>query len=166
MNTLSNNLNDKIKTIIDNYPTRADMHFVDTNPGFEGHRFCEEGVKEPSYRNPNIYFYPLEYTTGGLSVEFDGKGENVPHGDCEAILENGDQGDYFTCLMANGVLENDTSINLGEFPNNVPGDDEAAITSGDGVPDWIARVFHPTINGMTAYRDAIVQAYNDYTPRD
>ncbi|KAJ4293386.1 hypothetical protein N0V90_008669 [Kalmusia sp. IMI 367209] len=164
MNWLTWKLNDKIQATIRNWPTGADIHYVDTNSHFAGHRFCEEGVREPSYRNPDIWFYPLEYTTSGQSVNFDGKGSNIPSGDCKALLEDGDQGDYFTCLMANGVLDNNTSIDLNNMRNNVPGDGEVAITSGSDLPDWIARVFHPNINGMTAYRDAIVQAYNDYQP--
>jgi hypothetical protein len=56
MNDLTDLLNTKIKTIIDNWPTRADLGM------------CEEGVKEPSYRNPNIWFYPLEYSTGSVGT--------------------------------------------------------------------------------------------------
>jgi hypothetical protein len=54
-------LNNKIQTVIRNWPTKADLHYVDVNSKCEGHWVCEEGVKEPSYRNPNIWFFPLEY---------------------------------------------------------------------------------------------------------
>ncbi|KAF2174524.1 hypothetical protein K469DRAFT_475075, partial [Zopfia rhizophila CBS 207.26] len=164
MNALTTALNDKIKTIINNYPTGGDIHYVDTNPYFEGYRFCEEGVREPSYRNPNIWFYPLEYTTGGTVVNFDGKG--VPSGDCDAILDNfGDAGDYYACLMANSMMANNTSIDLRNLTNNVDGDNEVAIQSGGALPDYLARVFHPTINGMGGYKEAIIKAYNEYSPR-
>lgn len=35
--------------------------YVDTDGAFDGHRFCEPGVKEPRYRDSNIWFYPLEW---------------------------------------------------------------------------------------------------------
>ncbi|KAF2675940.1 hypothetical protein K458DRAFT_352534, partial [Lentithecium fluviatile CBS 122367] len=162
MNELTDLLNSRIKAIIDFWPTRADLYYVDVNSKFNGHRFCEEGANEPSYRNPNIWFYPLEYSTGGQSVPYDGKG--MPSGDCNAIFEkDGDQGEYFACLLSNGVLENNTSIDLNTLPNNAG---DGTVTIQKQLPDWLARVFHPNINGMSAYRDAIIEAYENYRPRE
>jgi hypothetical protein len=45
-------------------------------------------------------------------------------------------------------------------PNNVNG--TAIIASSDSLPDNLARIFHPNLKGMTAYRDAIVNAYKAY----
>ncbi|KAH7394277.1 hypothetical protein DE146DRAFT_661354 [Phaeosphaeria sp. MPI-PUGE-AT-0046c] len=56
--------------------------FVDPNRFFECHRFCEEGVSEPSYQNDRIFLYPFEYYTGG-TLNIDGKAS----GDCQAILD-------------------------------------------------------------------------------
>ncbi|RMZ73071.1 esterase [Pyrenophora seminiperda CCB06] len=163
MNELHALLNTKIKATIDNWPTHADLFYVNVNDKFNGHRFCEEGVQEPSYRNPNTWFYPLEYNTGGQSVPYDGR-TNVPSGDCKALLDDdGDQGDYFACLMSNGMRASNTVIDLNNLPNNA-GDGPVAVQSD--LPDWLARVFHPNINGMSAYRDAIVEAYQEYAPRD
>jgi len=61
MNQLTDKLNAKIKSIVDNWPTHADLIYVDVNSKFGGHRFCEKDVEEPSYRNSKIWFYPLEY---------------------------------------------------------------------------------------------------------
>jgi hypothetical protein len=138
--------------IIRNYPTGASLTFVDPNPFFEGHRFCEEGVSEPSYRNSDIYFYPFEYRSGN-TLSLDGKAA----GDCQAILKNGgSQGDYFACEMAN-EFNAGNNIDLSKQPNNVDGAEP--LGSSDGLPLYLTRIFHPTINGMTAYRDAIVRAY-------
>ncbi|CAI6339618.1 unnamed protein product [Periconia digitata] len=165
MNYLTWKLNDKIKTIINNWPTGADIHYVDVNAKFKDHRFCEEGVREPSYRNPNIWFYPLEYWTGGTVQTFDGKGKDIPSGDCNQYLYD-DQADYIMCLMAKGVVDENTSLDFNNMTNNVPGDEKGLSTqSNKGYPDWVARVFHPNINGMSAYRDAIIEAYNNYSPR-
>lgn len=140
---------------INNYATGASLTFVDPNPFFEGHRFCEKGVSEPSYRNDKIYFYPFEYWTGG-TLNIDAKAAS----DCQAILDNGgDQGDYFACEMANEVKAGN-AMDISNQTNNVQG--EVTITSSDSLPDYLARIFHPTINGMTGYRDAIVSAYNAY----
>jgi hypothetical protein len=52
-------------------------------------------------------------------------------------------------------------------PNNVNG--TPIIASSDSLPENLARIFHPSLKGMTAYRDAIVNAYKVYkavaTPR-
>jgi hypothetical protein len=88
MNTLTAQLNAKVQNIITNFndiPAGASLTFVDTKPFFEDHRFCEDGVSEPSYRNPNIWFYPFEYWTG-VNLDFDGN--SVPNGDCETIFSN------------------------------------------------------------------------------
>ncbi|ORY05562.1 SGNH hydrolase-type esterase domain-containing protein [Clohesyomyces aquaticus] len=148
MNEQTDLSNNKIKTIIHNWLTHADLLYVDVNAKFAGHRFCEEGVSEPSYRNPDIWFYPLEYTTGGQSVPYDGK--DMPSGDCDALLDK------------NRVLDHNTSIDLNALPNNAG---DGPIKTQKDIPDWLARVFHPTINGMTAYRDAIIEAYENYSPR-
>jgi hypothetical protein len=52
------------------------------------------------------------------------------------------------------------AMDLSKQPNNVNG--EVAITSSDNLPDYLARIFHPTKGGMTGYRDAIVSAYSAY----
>lgn len=160
MNELTDLLNGKIKGIIDNWPTHADLFYVNTDEKFNGHRFCEEGTQEPSYRNPNIWFYPYEYSTGGQSVPFDGK--DMTSGDCAALLQSGgDQGDYFSCLMANSVHDGGT-LDLNTLSNNAG---DSPISSQKQIPDSLARIFHPNINGMTAYRDAIIDAYEKYSPR-
>jgi hypothetical protein len=76
------------------------------------------------------------------------------------MLDNGgDQGDFFACEMANEVNAGN-AINISKQSNNVGG--AVTITSSDGLPDYLARIFHPTIKGMTGYRDAIVSAYSAY----
>jgi hypothetical protein len=55
-------------------------------------------------------------------------------------------------------------LDLSKLPNNVK-DSDISIKSEYDYPDSAARVFHPNIGGMTAYRDAIVEAYNNYKPR-
>ena len=87
MNELTDLLNNKIKTTIDNWPTHANLFYVNVNDKYNGHRFCKQDVQEPSYHSPNIWFYPLEYTTVGQSVPYDGQ-TGVPSGDCNVLLDN------------------------------------------------------------------------------
>jgi hypothetical protein len=161
MNGLSTRLNERLREAAEGYspPESGGIAYVDVDPYFEGHRFCEEGVDEPSYRNPDIWFYPLKYWTAG-AMNFDANG--VASGDCEAILEDGgDAGDYFACELANGVRDGG-AIDLREQSNNVPGSGNVSVSGSrrsGGLPDFLARIFHPTVYGMAAYRDAIVDAY-------
>ncbi|KAE8841123.1 hypothetical protein P3342_006314 [Pyrenophora teres f. teres] len=67
MNELTSLFNEKIKSIIDNWPTHANL-YINVNEKFNDNRFCEQDVQEPSYRNPNIWFYPLEHSTDRTSV--------------------------------------------------------------------------------------------------
>ena len=65
--------------------------------------------------------------------------------------------------MSEGVLAASTTIDLNSLPNNAG---DAPVAAQSDLPDWLARVFHPDINGMTAYCDAIVGAYETYTPHE
>lgn len=122
MNNLTLRLNKKIQSIIDaSQPESGKITYVDTDPYFDGHRFCEEGVEEPSYRNKNIWFFPFEFFTNG-ATNFT-VSDTTPSGDCQASIDSGrGPGDYFTCLIANEVL-NGASIDLVDQPNNVATDD-------------------------------------------
>lgn len=88
MNDLTRKLNEIINTVVAATSTKGagSINYVDVDPYFKEHRFCEEGVSEPSYRNSEIWFYPFEYTTGGtLSISATGSGTT----NCTAILEDG-----------------------------------------------------------------------------
>ncbi|KAL4941314.1 SGNH hydrolase-type esterase domain-containing protein, partial [Aspergillus oleicola] len=164
MNELTYKLNNRISLAVHGYspPGRGKITYVDVNRYFEGHRFCEEGVNEPSYRNPNIWFYPFEYTTGDTALIIDEETILSEEGDdCDAIDDGGDDGDYYACLLSNGTRDEGVSLNLSEWPNNVPGDDELGIASSGNLPLFLARIFHPTSAGFTGYRDAVLTAYRD-----
>lgn len=168
MNDLTRKLNGIIKRVIDATTPRGggSIHFVDVDPYFDGHRFCENGVDEPSYRNPDIWFYPFEYSTGGTLNISSSLSQQTNSTQCSSILDdNGDSGDYFNCLLNTGMAANDITINLDSLPNNVAGDDNlgnlTASSSGSGsLPAFLARIFHPTIMGMKAYKQAILDVYH------
>ncbi|KAL7777493.1 hypothetical protein CFE70_004158 [Pyrenophora teres f. teres 0-1] len=162
MNELTSLFNEKIKSIIDKGPTHPNL-YVNVNDKFNDNRFCEQDVQEPSYRNPNIWFHPLEYSTGDTSILYDGR-DKVLSGDCQTLLNNfGDQGEVVACLISNGVQADNTALDLNTVPNNFG---DAPVVVQYNLPAWLARVFHPNINAMTAYRDAIVEAYKAYSSRE
>lgn len=166
MNTLTDNLNQKIKEAVERAspPDGGAIDWVDTNPQFDGHRFCEEGVTEPSYRNDQIYFYPYEYTTGD-TLAYISKFDNSTN--CDAIMGDdgsGDWGDFYACEMAVGMSKDPNT-----FPKNYDGkdddkqgdgDESATGSSGSGsLPAFLTRIFHPSKNGHMAYKDAILAKY-------
>jgi hypothetical protein len=111
MNQLTFRLNDRIKSIIAEFSKKGSpITFVDTDPYFKDDRFCEEGVKEPSYRNRNIWFFPFEYWAPDKMPVTATK--QTPSGDCKAILDiGGDAGSYFTCELTKSVATG-TQIDL------------------------------------------------------
>lgn len=56
MNNLTKRLNELIERVITAITPigGGSIHFVDVDTYFDGHRFCKEGVSEPSYRNSDI----------------------------------------------------------------------------------------------------------------
>ena len=164
MNQLTFRLNDKIKSFIADYQKDhkdvSPIAFVDTDPYFKNHRFCEEGVKEPSYRNPDIWFFPFEYTANN-KVMFTVNDE-TPKGDCRAVSnDGGDAGRYFQCLIANSLADGG-EIDLQAQPNNVKSDSDPDLADSKNLPEFAMRIFHPTIKGHAAYKDAFFDTYKAY----
>lgn len=169
MNALTNNLNTAISNaVLKARANGANIRYIDPNPYFEGHRFCEPQTQEPSFRNPDIYFYPYEFSQGETAAYISTVDNTT---DCEANYDNdGDQGNYFACQLAEVVNANpNVSLDALDGPNGtavVPaGDDDVGVTGSGSIalPDALARIFHPTILGMTAYRNAIAEEIsNDY----
>lgn len=162
MKTLTDNLNDKIKAAVDRARGgwNGRITFVDPNDNYDGHRFCDEGLTEPSYRNPDIWFYPFEFSQGQTMAYITYHDNSTS---CEDILSDsgsGYAGDYYACEMAEGAAEGDGSASTPDpsWPASV---DDPSTESLDGLPDYLARIFHPTINGNGAYKDAIISAYQD-----
>lgn len=159
MNTLTHHLNEKIKSVVAEYGKNgAQVTYVNTDPYFEGHRFCEEGVEEPSYRNPDIWFFPLEYFTGSkITIQFD---RQTAEADCQAIFHGGgDAGAFFACQIAHSLADG-SEIDLSVQPNNVKTEDDPPLASASDYPLFLTRTFHPTKKGHEAYREAFFSAYS------
>jgi hypothetical protein len=62
MNDLTLELNNVIKDLVARVGAglvgdSRRIRYIDTDPVFEGHRFCEPESKEPNPSNPNNYFF-------------------------------------------------------------------------------------------------------------
>jgi hypothetical protein len=160
INGLTLLLNQVLQTAISSSAHSSQIAYVDTDPFFEGHRFCEEGVDEPSYNNPDIWFFPWQYWTGSITETNLLSANDVQTGDCDALYnESADWDTYIACEIGNAILGGAT-FNLNNQTNNVPGEGAVNIT-GSLLPASISRVFHPSINGHQAYANAIESAYNN-----
>lgn len=164
MNRLTGLLNTLIQAVVKNgtFPigSKGSITYVDVDPFFEGHRFCEEGVKEPGYRNEAVWFYPFEFATN-YTLRINGNTDLTNGRGCDGIDARGDQGHYFICLMTKGLRENGLSVDLSTLPNNVPREvDEVDALTTNSLWDVQARIFHPTINGHAAYKQAVLTAYH------
>jgi hypothetical protein len=160
INGLTTLVNQQIQSAASKSPFNSKIEFVDISPFFEGHRFCEEGINEPSLNNPDIWFFPLHFWTGSTTGTNLFDPSFVKSGDCEALYEqSADWGVYIACETANAVLAG-SSINLNSQINNVPRNDSVQVSGSGGTPDYFARTFHPTTDGHGAIKDAVISAYN------
>lgn len=161
MNKLTENLNSQIIDAVGRARpgNGGSIRWVDPNPNFEEHGFCEEGNTEPSYRNADIWFFPYEYSTGG-TLSYIRSFDNSTN--CKDILDNPNhvnQGSYYACEIAEGIHDspNVTSKPIPSFLTKENGSGAAdnggsgALSSND-LPDFLTRIFHSTIRGMTAYK--------------
>ncbi|KAI9670238.1 MAG: hypothetical protein M1831_006452 [Alyxoria varia] len=160
MNNLVLELNDVIREVVGRASPheRGSIQYIDTDPFFEDHRFCEEGVQEPDYNNPDCWFYHFTWTRRNFLQSL---GDDMPE-DCPEKNERGDYGERYDCdLLArkkedpewwDSFLGNDTSAWAADS-------DEDPSTLSTKLPEWAVRMFHPTINGHGAFRDAVLEAY-------
>ncbi|KAL8833427.1 MAG: hypothetical protein Q9170_004270 [Blastenia crenularia] len=154
MNVLLMNLNAKIAEVA-NGLGNSKVTYVDVDHLLNTHRFCEAPVKEPDYRNENIWFFHWYTDDRGLSVGTPWDG--IDAGTCDPNTD--DWGDAFHCQIAQAHAEN-SSLTLSE--ESLP-----SIASGsDGISPELARVFHPKTGGYSAYAQAIFEAgiQPSYTP--
>ncbi|PKX91286.1 putative alpha-1,3-glucanase [Aspergillus novofumigatus IBT 16806] len=153
-------------------------HFVDVNPYFEGHRWCEAGVKEPDSSNRNTYFFLSgwpDVTESGMFQQSSADDSNdlsvleatrklpLPDGNtCNTTLgENPDPVNVYWCSLAQAVAQ-EPGGDLAKHVSMANG----ALADGDFTSQDVSRflptrqikAFHPRSAGMALYRDAILAA--------
>jgi lysophospholipase L1-like esterase len=146
MNTLSISMNQKIEAAV-NQLNDPRFKFVNPDPFFEGHRFCEDGITEPQQEGQDRedLFIHEWYTPQG---QFDG-----------TVLNDTLNGPWNTLeksILGEAANEGKSSPLSGAFPKEML-DSGVSIQKAGGLPPKLAgyfKVFHPTQAG----HDAILQA--------
>ena len=145
-NNMAKALNAQIQAAVKEYE-KYGAKFIDYDDAFEGHRYCEAGVKEPEPNNKNLWFYELNTDTALSSDEESRMYDTLAF--CRAkrselsIVLGGSQEvqnlDYYSIL-------NKVSMALEE--------DKSFKAAGTYLGTWV-RVFHPQRHGI----DAIVRSF-------
>jgi lysophospholipase L1-like esterase len=147
MNSLTDALNTKISGIVRglNNAGQNRVVFVNPDPLFEGHRFCENGVIEPKpffESRPNTYFFQIFTSVGSAD------GENVRIGGDDDVKLY-----YDSILAAPPGLTINPAYGAGAV---VPVDRNAFGSSF--YPVSVAKIFHPTTPGHAMVAEAIARA--------
>ncbi|KAK3938513.1 SGNH hydrolase-type esterase domain-containing protein [Diplogelasinospora grovesii] len=171
MNELVLAVNLKLKTAVETLNRQflsPKVLFVDYDRKFEGHRFCEEGIKEPDYNRTETWFFlpggpdnapgtpqvpdmPPPVGVGVLEV-------NSPLVDPETCWEaaekRGDWGEKALCLMAM-AKHRDPTLRLKD-PERF-----TAQNSMWYVPTYYGKTFHPRALGHKVMRDEIYRVWEE-----
>ncbi|KAL8812539.1 MAG: hypothetical protein Q9223_007265 [Gallowayella weberi] len=155
MNTLLMNLNARISQVTNGLGNNK-VTYVDVNHLFNTHRFCEAPIKEPDFRNEDVWFFHWYTDDRGLSIG-GAPWEGTDASTCDPNSD--DWGDAFHCQIAQAHADN-SSLTLSQAA--IP-----SIASGsNAISPELARVFHPKSGGQSAYAQAIFEAgiQPDFTP--
>jgi hypothetical protein len=178
MNELVTSLNNVIQAAVldaNKLVGRNVTHFVDVDPSFEGHRWCESGVNEPDSSHPSTAFFLSGWPdiTEGNTIQTTADDS----ADLSALKASGSLPlpDGNTCNTTLGIDPDPVEVywcDLASAVTSDPGGDIAkqvalantAIANGDFTTQdvsWILptrqiKTFHPRSAGMALYRDAII----------
>lgn len=149
MNDMLGDLNAEISAAVkraNNHDERKPVVFVDYNDAFSGHRYCEEGMKEPDPDNEDRWFQEnwlfkqhQPYSANNIST-------------------------YYQSLAAAGQNA-DPSITISSANKNVTTNGTVDIYGdAEWIFDALARAFHPTIDGHDGIRLEVLSAYTGSPP--
>lgn len=149
------------------------VHYVDVQPNFDRHRWCEQGIHEPDASAPNTYFFlsgwsdlPVDNNavTSSDSADISSlmqTGINLPEATtCQQLIgSDPDPYETFLCLASIAIKEDPNGPVAWSYGNATQ-----AIRDGDmnsqHINDWYPtrqiKTFHPRSPGMGLYRDAIL----------
>jgi hypothetical protein len=176
INGLIQQMNDAIRAAVVSVNDKR-IVFVDISPAFNGHRFCEEGIKEPYsggiftgiddkaawlYHFDWNPFHELDYNSSAVTnyanATFSCDQTLEADNDMGATLQCGFAKSSVTSLMFGGTLVETQDGG----PNGTESEAAALLTGGDsgdpGQYGLFQRTFHPTYRGHTAIKDAMFAA--------
>ncbi|KAI8966210.1 SGNH hydrolase [Daldinia sp. FL1419] len=159
--TVNAKIRETINTINSRF-TKDKVIFIDYDRDFDGHRFCEEGVKEPDYDRVDTWFFLV----GGPDNARNGTRPNhvydvqtlpptsafVDPSSClEPAQASGDWGRLALCYMAMAKHQ-DPSLQLARG-------DLVAENSMWYVPTYYGQTFHPRSLGHETIRNKIYEVW-------
>jgi lysophospholipase L1-like esterase len=173
LNDLLGSLNQFLSGLVNDFNSQPQFQnnpqviFVPTDPAFNGHRFCEEGVLEPDPSHADTWFFlsgwsddTLPGATTQLAFE-----DLVTQGNATALPDPNTCDPYdsnssvaFQCRTALAVATSGTQA------NEIFEEDLQFVASGEfsdvSIPWWLptrqAKTFHPKTLGHLAYKNAIM----------
>jgi hypothetical protein len=151
MNNWIVKVNDIFAAVVDTVRKEGEkrVSFVNYDMGFEGHRFCEQGVTEPQVGDePRAETYFFQYNTP----------KDQLWGPDDMTPALGPAGDWMRWIAA--AFEDNPTMQVNEYYAGHPVSPEVSGT----VPIFFAKMFHPTAAGHWAIALAIqdaIEAAND-----
>ncbi|KAI9854953.1 MAG: hypothetical protein M1813_000618 [Trichoglossum hirsutum] len=143
MNDLVDAVNAKLNSAVQSANQKDNrVVFVNPDPAFDGHRFCEDGVVEPEPAGsprPNTWFFQLNTPVGSAApATIEATGDALIYQ--KALLQGvgGSPGQGSNAATVSPLYK-----------------DLAITISGSTVPLSVAKIFHPTTPGHTAIMNAI-----------
>ncbi|OGE47618.1 hypothetical protein PENARI_c040G05131 [Penicillium arizonense] len=180
MNDLVTSLNKVIEAAVldaNNLVGRNVTHFVDVDPSFEGHRWCEPGVIEPDPSHMSTAFFLSGWSdieegatvataaddSADLSVLQASGSLPLPDGNtCNTTLGvDPDPVDVYWCDIASAVAsdpDGDIATQVALANTALASGDFTAQDVSRFLPTRQIKTFHPRSIGMAFYRDAILAA--------
>lgn len=182
-------MNEVLQSAVDDASQEANgrVHFVDVNPRFDFHRWCEFGddIHEPNGDRQDNWFFLSHWndfpdTEHGIPT-IDADVNNIPRGGirlpesttCKSELDQQLERDGGVDPYVSWMCE--VALAVASDPKGEPAQQykkaQDAYTRGDfqasEITGWFAttariKTFHPRTRGMVAYRDALIEAINKH----
>lgn len=150
MNDLADKMNSVLASVVQNFHNNNEHRafFVNYDAAFEGHRFCEQGVTEPSQPGEdrsNTWVFQYNTPVGSLT---------------DTVGLQGPVAEWIQEIKEAFAKDPSLKVNDAYAAQAIrPGDDFSG-----GAPLFIAKIFHPTSPGHTAIAKAIKQIADIVTP--
>ncbi|KAI1469574.1 SGNH hydrolase [Daldinia caldariorum] len=165
MNAMVLTVNAKIRETIETINShfiKDKVIFIDYDRGFDGHRFCEEGVKEPDYDREDTWFFLVGGPDNARNGTRSNHVSNVqtlpltsalvdPSSCLEPAQASGDWGRLALCYMAMAKHQ-DPSLQPAHG-------DLVAENSMWYVPTYYGKTFHPRSLGHETIRNKIYEIW-------
>lgn len=153
-NNMSKGLNDAIKKAVDKHKDKG-VKFIDIDVALEGHRFCEEGIKEPDQDNDKLWLWHYPYN----------KPEEEKYNEVLKAANDKVFGDLSIADLSkkypNTRAVNDAFYDAidPEEIKKLSGGDAGAAGFWDGTVGYRAKLFHPQVPWHTWIEGTIIDEW-------